>query len=530
MLTKDFIKGLFKNKKQYRVSFDTVEIDYSEFDSGSISSTFRYAVSKYGESICNEADRLKNILSDLAPHLSKEIKLLHYLCKNGNLGNVLNICDKDDSELFLWVNNAIGYLVNDEMIDDELAHEFCIHFICDIVGKDISNGYLQSKQEEAQEEELNELLNHAKLMIEEECYVEADGALDEICAKSKDEKTVSEARILLELIAERKLKEFVDEITNAIDEGHYKDASNKLETAKKVLSRCGDSKNIKNLSNQLKKNEEKLEDVIQKCLKNADRSIKRKEYDKADIYINQTKEVAGDYFEVKNIQAFWRKRIFIEKMIDEREFETAINSINNLQQSVGLEKEFAKYISYLERRIKWYRILLVLSKFLVFAAFVMVLAIVNKYTRAFEWGNIIRAVNMPTTIILAVVAWKSKRKRILVCNASFLLMNYVIWIFLIYYMDKLVNVNIIRAFSLLFPLLCGVVLIKNVNRGRVRKIILYNIGIILGIIILMLAVQKYVDKGDNSYEKEQNVSVEIGDETEVFTYESFLVGENVICA
>ena len=47
---------------------ERVEIDYSEFDSESISSAFNYAILKYGNSICNEPDRLKNILSDLAPN------------------------------------------------------------------------------------------------------------------------------------------------------------------------------------------------------------------------------------------------------------------------------------------------------------------------------------------------------------------------------------------------------------------------------------------------------------------------------
>ena len=165
--TKDMLKGIFASKGRKDVTFNSVEIDYNEFDSDNISSVFIYAVSKYGEVICSDPNRMKSILSDLAPHLSKEIKLLQYLCQGVGLNKVLNANDKEDAELLLWVNNAISYLVSNEMIDEKVAYEFCIDFVCDIAGRDLSDAYIRGKEEKAKEKELLNLLEYAQKLISE---------------------------------------------------------------------------------------------------------------------------------------------------------------------------------------------------------------------------------------------------------------------------------------------------------------------------------------------------------------------------
>lgn len=356
---------------------ERVEIDYSEFDSESISSAFNYAILKYGNSICNEPDRLKNILSDLAPNLSREIKLLQHLCKFGTLNKMLEAGDNDDSELLLWANNAISYLVKYEMIDGQVAYEFCIGLIYDIKGKNIANDYLKNKEKEALEAEIQELLNYAKNLIGEEQYESAEENLLKVCEKSPKQEAVEEAEALLKTVAEGQLEKLVNNITEAIKAEKYKVASDNLEIAQKLLSRCGDNKKVKNIAKQLIKSEEKINEIIQKCLKNVDKAIKKKEYDKAAIYINQAKDMAGNCFSIDKVCSFEEQRNFIEKQIDDREFEVAVSSINALHQNFGLEKEFTKQISSLERKINRYQLSLVLVKGILLILFVVMIVLTN---------------------------------------------------------------------------------------------------------------------------------------------------------
>ena len=356
---------------------ERVEIDYSEFDSESISSAFNYAILKYGNSICNEPDRLKNILSDLAPNLSREIKLLQHLCKFGTLNKMMEASDNDDSELLLWANNAISYLVKYEMIDEQVAYEFCIGLIYDIKGKNIANDYLKNKEKEALEAEIQELLNYAKNLIGEEQYESAEENLLKVCEKSPKQEAVEEAEALLKTVAEGQLEKLVNNITEAIKAEKYKVASDNLEIAQKLLSRCGDNKKVKNIAKQLIKSEEKINEIIQKCLKNVDKAIKKKEYDKAAIYINQAKDMAGNCFSIDKVCSFEEQRIFIEKQIDDREFEVAVSSINALHQNFGLEKEFTKQISSLERKINRYQLSLVLVKGILLILFVVMIVLTN---------------------------------------------------------------------------------------------------------------------------------------------------------
>ncbi len=94
-----------------------VIIDSSEYDATDIISAFKYAMLKYGESISKEPDRLKNIMSDLAPMLGREIKLLNILCKNGNISKAMGSAKWEDADLYLWIDNATNFLVQEEFID-----------------------------------------------------------------------------------------------------------------------------------------------------------------------------------------------------------------------------------------------------------------------------------------------------------------------------------------------------------------------------------------------------------------------------
>ena len=499
MATKDVVKKLFKNKRKRREEenrtvtakeeiLEHVEINYNEFDSESISSTFNYVVLKYGSSICNEPDRLKNILSDLAPNLSREIKLLQYLCKCGILNKMLEACDKDEAELLLWVNNAISYLAKDEMIDEQVAYEFCMNLILDVKGKDITDDYLKNKEKEALEAEIQELLNHAKILIGEEKYVSAEEDLQKVCEKSPKQEAVEEAEVLLKIVAEQQLEKLVNNITEAISAENYKAASDNLETAKNLVCKCEDSKKVKNITKQLTRSEAKIEEIIQKCLKNVDKAIKKKEYDKAAIYINQAKDMAGNCFQIDKICSFEEQRIFIEKQIDDREFETAVSSINELHQSFGLEKEFTKQISSLERKINRYQISLVIFKCLFFILLVSMIILTNIKDMIPVKEKMIYIVSVFWIIISAFIIKKSRRKGILFYKILLLGFNYAVWLLTMYFFNNRLDVNRMIMFAFVLPVVCGGFLITTVNSEKIGKILLGNVVIAAGITIAVMVV------------------------------------------
>lgn len=498
MATKEIMKKLFKGKSLKKEAngaitskdqrLESVEINYSEFDAASISSVFNYVILKFGSSICNEPDRLKNVLSDLAPALSREIKLLHYLCKCRILNKMLEASDKDESELLLWVNQAISYLAKEEMIDEQLAYEFCIGLIRDMKGKDVTDDYSQKKEQEAREAEIQGLLSHARILIEEENYVNAEENLYMVCEKAMNQEAAEEAKALLETAAERQLENLVNSITEEINGENYKAASDKLETAKEMACRCRDDKKIKNLTRQLTKSEEKIGEMIQKCLKNVDKAIKKKEYDKAEIYINQAKDMAGNNFPIEKICSFEEQRILIEKLIDSREFETAVSNINALHQSFGLEKEFTRQIVSLERKINRYQLSLVVLKGLLFVLFIAVIVLTNIKDLVPVKEKIIYVACAIWGILHAFIVKKSTRRKILCYKTLLLGFDYTVWLLAMYFLKTRLELNHMIMFALILPAVCGGFLISTMKSEKNGRILLGNVAIAAGSIIAAILI------------------------------------------
>lgn len=513
------LKGLFKSKRQSEViTFNPIEINYNEYDSDNISSTFVYAVLKYGESICDDSNRLKNILSDLAPHLSREIKLLQYLSKGIGLNKILNAGEKEDAELLIWVNNAISYLVNNEMIDEKVAYEFCIDLVCDIAGRDISDAYLKGKEEKAREKEILNILEYAKRLIAEEKYDEADEKLREVCERAVKEEVIQEATALIETVAEYQLTDIVKSITGAIGEGRYRDACNNIEVANKLVNKCGDCKNVKDLSYIIKKNEEKIDNVIKNCFKNADKAIKRKEYDKASIFVDQVKEISGNYFHMDDMCSFWIQRICIEKLIDNRDFEIAIQKINELRQNVGLEKKFSKYIISLERKIKGYNISLIFFKLISAVLFGIILVYANIKEIFVVEKSIQLIINTLWVINVGIIIVKSKRRRKLFYDMLILLSNYGVGLLMLWCANSRMDIIPISIFAVALPIMCTALLLVNEKKVKCTKIIIGNIGIVILLIVTAISVQCFLNK-DESYVDESIVESGVSYEPEVNTVE-----------
>lgn len=156
--TEELISETFENSSvnDEIVIPPAVIIDPSEYDAADIISTFKYAMLKYGESISREPDRLKNIMSDLAPLLGREIKLLNLLCKNGNIAKAMDSSKWADADLYLWIDNATNYLVQEEFIDKKIAYSFARKVLIGISGRAISDKYIEEllAQEKAEAEEL----------------------------------------------------------------------------------------------------------------------------------------------------------------------------------------------------------------------------------------------------------------------------------------------------------------------------------------------------------------------------------------
>lgn len=252
MAIRDVIKGLFKSKKNYEAKgtevdavigdkdniatascFDTpdcdiVEIDYCEYDAENICSVYKYALLKYGKGIINNPQRFKNILSDLAPHLIKEIKLLSCLCNSGKVSKLAVLKNTDVSDCVLWVNNATNYLVHEEVIDELVAYEFCVNLIIEIVGADIPKDYLDKNKSELQYKEdvnkqkVKERIEQATEILRQKQELVKEFELEEMRKRLAVEE---QARLNAEEQLERERKTFSD-IQKQIQEATAKELGN----------------------------------------------------------------------------------------------------------------------------------------------------------------------------------------------------------------------------------------------------------------------------------------------------------------
>ena len=147
-----------------RLEKASVVINSADYDATDIVSTFKYAILKYGITICEESGRLKNIISDLSPQLSKENKLLILLSQSGYLQKMMNSCEWDKAELYIWIDNATSFLVHEEFIDEKIAYSFTRKILMGISGKKINNKYLTElpAKEKAKTEAFNKEENAKK--------------------------------------------------------------------------------------------------------------------------------------------------------------------------------------------------------------------------------------------------------------------------------------------------------------------------------------------------------------------------------
>lgn len=195
-----------------------VIIDPSEYDASDLISTFKYAISKYGETVCKEPDRLKNILMDMAPTLGRELKLFHMLCKKGNLYKAIGADKWADADLYLWTETAADYLIREELIDRKVAYDFSRRVIIGISGKEIRDIYtetlLEKDKAEAEELKRKTAAKERAAKAAETRRKNADAAkakeLEEIKRKLEEEKRArlfAEAKVAAEQAARKKEKQ-----------------------------------------------------------------------------------------------------------------------------------------------------------------------------------------------------------------------------------------------------------------------------------------------------------------------------------
>lgn len=227
-----FASGVFEEKRTgsvTQVQAPAIIINPSEYDSADIISTFKYALLKYGDNICREADRLKNIMSDLAPSLAREIKLLNLLCKNGNIEKAMYSSKWDEADLYLWIDNATNFLVQEEFIDKKIAYSFARKILMGISGKEISDKYLAEllEKEQAEAEALRKK-EAAKARAAKAAETRRKNAE---AAKAKELEEIKKR--LAEEEAARKLAESRVAAEQAAREKERKEAALKLDQEKK---------------------------------------------------------------------------------------------------------------------------------------------------------------------------------------------------------------------------------------------------------------------------------------------------------
>lgn len=214
-----------------------VVIDSSEYDAADIISAFKYAMLKYGESISKEPDRLKNIMSDLAPMLGREIKLLNILCENGNISKAMGSAKWEDADLYLWIDNATNYLVQEEFIDKKIAYSFARKVLIGISGRVISDKYIE------------ELLAQEK--------AEADELKKKEAAKARAKKAAETRRKNAEEAKEREL----EELKRKLEEEEKARKAAEAKVAAEQASREKERKEAAQRIEQEKKKREAAEDI-----------------------------------------------------------------------------------------------------------------------------------------------------------------------------------------------------------------------------------------------------------------------------
>lgn len=166
--------------KQYATPIEVIHIDTSEYDETDIASVLQYALLKYGNEVIADSKRLNNILSDLAPKLVGDIKLLICLAQANFLKPIINLDKVNEADLRLWHGKAIDYLTTKEYIDEKVAYVFCRKLIAEYVFlEDYSNELEEVAEKKAEDESEESEIQRLRRQLEksEQARVKAEALL-----------------------------------------------------------------------------------------------------------------------------------------------------------------------------------------------------------------------------------------------------------------------------------------------------------------------------------------------------------------
>ena len=202
--------------------------------------------------------------------------------------------------------------------------------------------------------------------------------------------------------------------------------------------------------------------------------------------------------------SFWRQRIYIEKLIDNREFEKAKQKINGLRKNAGLEKKYSKYISSLDRKIKTYRISLILSKFIVMLI-VGIVVVVAHVKDILDVKNSIQVIIDALWIINAgVIVLKSKRRSKLFFNTLFLLLNYGVSLLVLWCANSHLDTIPFDVLAVALPVVCAVLLLVSYKNIKWTKIAVCNIGAFIALIAVAISIQYFWNSNENHIDDSVN--------------------------
>lgn len=251
-----------------------VTIDITEYDSKDIVSSLQYACMKYGDMICENPDRLKNIMADLAPTLRSECKLLVLLSKSGNMKKALQSSSWEEADLLLWLENTVSYLVREEFIDELTARRFSRKILEALSGKTILDKKAieeERRRKQAEEEERKRKQEEADRIHREKLKAQQD--------KEEQERRTKEAQKVLDelrrkLAAEEKARKDAEEKAKA-HEKEKKDVEARLEEERKRR----ESEKILEIRARLAAEEKarKAESEREKARKEAEERLKKAE-------------------------------------------------------------------------------------------------------------------------------------------------------------------------------------------------------------------------------------------------------------
>lgn len=195
-------------------------VSENEYNPLDVISVFQYALKKYGNSICGNPTRLRNIMADLGPNIARDSKMLIALSSKNDLLPLVETAGMASADARILFDRMLAYLIKEEYIDRKIAYLFLNKLFDALIGKkiiidaiekeDISKEKVSSKSVE-QGAQTDDFITKATIEQLKQRLI------DEENARKKAEELAEAERIQRQLLEDRLKEEYEKRTPHAPD-------------------------------------------------------------------------------------------------------------------------------------------------------------------------------------------------------------------------------------------------------------------------------------------------------------------------